>query len=127
VQQAESFTSRRHRPEPNQSATLVPREREALVHLEPQKAGDKPHPSTTASATTTTRAKSSTRAKGTRWMVPVMATTLAGAAAMIEGRTEAHLLNPRTTDLQPGHSQRAVPSVVLASRQRHQVLRGNEP
>jgi hypothetical protein len=37
---------------------------------------------------------SSTRARGTRRMVPAMATALTRVAAMTAGRTRAHLLNP---------------------------------
>jgi hypothetical protein len=59
-----------------------------------RKRGRSPHSCTTASATTTTRAKSSMRARGIRRMVPAVATTLARAATTIAGRTGAHHLNP---------------------------------
>jgi hypothetical protein len=59
-----------------------------------RKRGRSPHSCTTASATTTTRAKSSMPVRGIRRMVPAVATTLAGAATMIVGRTGAHHLKP---------------------------------
>jgi hypothetical protein len=60
-----------------------------------------PHLSTPVLATTTTRATSSTRAKGTRRMVPATVTTLDGAVATTAGRTEAQTSG--TAGLQPRH------------------------
>jgi hypothetical protein len=42
VQQAKSSASRRHEPEPDQPAPLVACEKEASVHLEQPRVGDKP-------------------------------------------------------------------------------------
>jgi hypothetical protein len=57
--------------------------------------GASPHPFTPASATTTMRARSSTRVKSTKRMEPAVVTTLDGAAATIAGRTKARPLNSR--------------------------------
>jgi hypothetical protein len=79
VQQAESSTSRRHEPELDQLAQSAPREREAFVHPEQQKARNKP-PSIHDRISNNAREIINV-CKSTRRMVPAVATTLAGADA----------------------------------------------
>jgi hypothetical protein len=60
-----------------------------------RKQGTSPRPFTPMLATTTMRATSSTRVKGTRRMEPAVVTTLDGAAAMTVGRIRVRPPNPR--------------------------------